>query len=186
MSGFYLLGLIAIWLFVGWLIYRFWRNATSIRDLNKITYYVLGVVLLLVWFGSGFWPFVGKKMYYDAQIRAMCAKDGGLKIYETVELPAERFDKYGNIGINSEEKAKLTDEYYYKTERNILKKDDPTLIKYTTQVFRRRDGKVLGELIRYGRGGGDLPGFWHPSTYNCPSFSRGENNLETSIFIKGF
>jgi hypothetical protein len=46
MSGFYLLGLIAIWLFVGWLIYRFWRNTTVIRDLNKVVYYVLGGVLL--------------------------------------------------------------------------------------------------------------------------------------------
>jgi hypothetical protein len=44
-----------------WLIYRFWRNLTVIRDLNKVAYYTLGGVLLLVWFGSGFWPFAGKK-----------------------------------------------------------------------------------------------------------------------------
>ncbi|MBV2090536.1 MAG: hypothetical protein KUF72_06570 [Candidatus Thiodiazotropha sp. (ex Ctena orbiculata)] len=185
MSGLYLLGLIGIWLFIGRLIYRFWRNATVIRDLNRYAYYALGGLLFVVWFGGGFWPFAGKKMYYDAQIRDMCSEDGGIEVYEIVHLPKDRFDKYGNINIKSKENSKESEEYYYEIEKIVLNEDDPILIKYTTLVYRRIDNKILGTSIKYGRGGGDIQGFWHPSTYSCPRNVEGDLNLITSIFKKG-
>ena len=40
------------------------------------------------------------KAYYDRQVREMCAKDGGVRVYEAVTLPPSRFDKWGNVGIH--------------------------------------------------------------------------------------
>ncbi|MEW8693669.1 MAG: hypothetical protein AB2535_21765 [Candidatus Thiodiazotropha endolucinida] len=187
MSGIYLLGLIAIWLFIGWLIYRFWRNATVIRDFNKIAYYALGGVLFLVWFGSGFWPFAGKKMYYDAQVREMCAKDGGITVYEIVELPAEMFSKWGMVEFYhpSQGENALGPKYIFKAEQLYYRKNNPSLIRFHYQIFRRADNKLLGEAIMYGRGGGDLPGFWMGSHFSCPpSKNAGVNKLIKTVFIK--
>ncbi|MES9830212.1 MAG: hypothetical protein ABW201_18280 [Candidatus Thiodiazotropha sp.] len=185
MSGIYLLGLFAIWLFVGWLIYRFWRNAIVIRDFNKIAHYALGGVLLIVWFGSGFWPFAGKKMYYDAKVREMCAEDGGITVFETVELPVDKFDKYGNVNLTSEKLTKPSVNYFSEISEKAIRENDPTIIQYTLRIIRKSDNKVLGKAIRYGRGGGDLPGFWHPSSYGCPPIMESIGRLESSVFKKG-
>ncbi|MCU7873333.1 MAG: hypothetical protein KZQ91_11360 [Candidatus Thiodiazotropha sp. (ex Lucinoma borealis)] len=184
MSGIYLLGLIAIWSLIGWLIYRFWHNATVIRDLNKIAYYALGGVLFIVWFASGFWPFAGKKIYYDTQVMEMCAKDGGVKVYETVELPAEKYDSYAkkNWHLPDESNLKPSDEYYYSRERIIYREKDPRVSRRETQLIRHSDKKVLGTYIDYGRGGGDLPGFWHGSHFTCPDPK--EVQFENAIFLK--
>ncbi|MCU7837984.1 MAG: hypothetical protein KZQ94_01245 [Candidatus Thiodiazotropha sp. (ex Troendleina suluensis)] len=186
MSGIYLLGLMAIWLFVGWILYKFWRATKSpIKDLSKTAYYIFGMVLFAIWFGSGFWPFAGKKMYYDAQVMAMCEKDGGVTVYETVELPAEKFDKWGNVNLTGEEYTKQSEEYFSTASEILIREDDPKIIRFTLAITRKTDKKILGKAIRYGRSGGDLPGFWHPSSYGCPPRKESIGRLESSVFKKG-
>jgi hypothetical protein len=120
----------------------------------------------------------------DAQVRELCAKDGGVKVYETVKLPAEKFDKWGNIGVPNKKYAKSSDEYYFETEIQYYREGNPSLERARTMIVRRSDGKVLGESIRYGRGGGDMPGPWHESSFDCPQIANAEGKLETSIFLK--
>jgi hypothetical protein len=126
----------------------------------------------------------GEKHLADARVRELCAKDGGIKVYETVKLPAERFDKWGNVRLPEKTEAKATDAFYYQTDTTYVRQGDPTIVQMRTQVIRRNDGKVLGEAIRYGRGGGDLPGPWHPSSFTCPD-PTSKPYLEPSIFQKG-
>lgn len=121
----------------------------------------------------------------DAEVNRLCAIDGGVKVYETVKLPADKFDKYGNVGIRNYDYAKSSDEYYFRSQDTYLKMSEPYVLRSVTQVFRRSDGKVLGESVRYGRGGGDIPGPWHPSTFDCPVMKDAEGKLESSIFVKG-
>lgn len=94
------------------------------------------------------------KSELDAEVKRLCAIDGGIKVYETVRLPAERFDQHGNVRIPSKTKAKPTDEYYYDSETVYLREGDPTVIRMVTRIVRRNDEKVLGESVRYARGGG--------------------------------
>lgn len=185
MSGLYLLLLIAAWLVLGWVGYRLWRRWAPEQAEKKRLRAVIGLSLAAAWILVPFWEVTGKQAYYDAQVNRLCKKDGGIKVYETVKLPTERFDNYGNIGVRSKEYAKPTDEYYFEAEDQYLRKGDSILIKATTQVIRRSDGKVLGESTRYGRGGGDLPGPWHPSSFDCPQIKDAEGKLESSIFKKG-
>ncbi|MES9830210.1 MAG: hypothetical protein ABW201_18270 [Candidatus Thiodiazotropha sp.] len=183
MSGIYLLGLIAIWLFVGWLIHRFWRNAIVIRDFNKIAHYALGGVLFLVWFGSGFWAFAGKKMYYDVQVREMCAKDGGITVFETVELPAEMFNRWGQPNFYNQTLGEdaLGQEYIFRKEIKYYRKQDPAVSRRSYRVIRKSDNKLIGESVVYGRGGGDLPGPWQGSNYRCP-VNGGDIPLLVKVF----
>ena len=184
MSGIYLLALIAIWLFAGWIIYRLWRRWKPAALSRKVPHIILGILLFSVWFGGAFWEIVGKKMYYDAKVRELCAQDGGFKVYETVKLTAELLDKFGRINIPDKSKAKPTDEYYYQTVRNYLHKGSLVMSRTQHKIIRRIDGKVLGELTRYGRGGGDLPGPWHGSSFMCPDPTE-SSNFETLIFVNG-
>jgi hypothetical protein len=125
------------------------------------------------------------KAHYDQQVRELCAKDGGVSVYETVRLSAERFDKWGNVGIHEKGYAKPTDEYYYESDIHYYRQGNPTLLRSRSWIVRRSDGKVLGEAISYGRGGGDLPGPWHGSSFHCPPIAEAEGKLESSIFLKG-
>lgn len=127
------------------------------------------------------------KAHYDQQVREMCAKDGGVRVYETVRLPAERFNqlKRMNFVLPDKSQAKLTDEYYYETDRRYYRQRNPEVSRSQHRIVRRSDGKVLGELIRYGRGGGDLPGPWHESSFMCPDPVRQPSNFETAVFAKG-
>ena len=117
----------------------------------------------------------------DAQVRDLCAKDGGVKVYETVKLPPEEFDKYGAVRIPSKQDAKSEDQYYY--EWNVLhyKDGNPSMRRDHFLVFRRSDSKLLGEAISYARRGGDMPGPWHPSSFRCPEDS-GNSILQQRIF----
>ena len=124
------------------------------------------------------------KSELDAEVKRLCAVDGGIKVYETVKLPAELVDKYGGIRLPSKTLAKQSDEYYYELDIYYYRKGNPEMSRSRYRVIRRSDGKVLGESIRYGRGGGDLPGPWHDSSFTCPEIGA-KPSLENSIFLKG-
>ena len=53
----------------------------------------------------------------DDEVRRLCAIDGGIKVYETVRLPAEKFDPYGNVRVPSKARAKPKDEYFFEREQ---------------------------------------------------------------------
>ncbi|SDE53674.1 hypothetical protein [Desulfuromonas thiophila] len=186
MSGLYLLALIGVWLLVGWVIYRSWRRWQPQEAKRKVFHLVAGLLLFSLWFGGAFWEVAGKKMYWDAQVRKLCAIDGGVKVYETVKLTPEIYEYYAgrNWVLPDKSDAKSSDEYFYEDDIIYYHRKDPQVTRSLTRVIRRSDGKVLGEYIRYGRGGGDLPGPWHGSSFSCSDITRSPS-FEKSIFTKG-
>lgn len=109
-----------------------------------------------------------EKARLDDEVRRLCAIDGGIKVNETVRLPSENFDKFGVVLIPSKDRAKPEDEYFYEWEIQYFKKGNPEMWRDHFRIIRRRDARVLGEAIGYGRRGGDLPGPWHDSSFGCP------------------
>lgn len=156
-----------------------WRRSQT--DLSRLLALVAGVAIL-------FTPAAisnARKAYYDRQVRALCAKDGEVRVYESVTLPAKRFDKWGNVEIQEKRYSKPTDEFFSDLEIHYLREVNPKLIRYHYRVVRRSDGKVLGESIRYVRSGGDLPGPWERGTsFSCPSLGDSIDKLQYSIFQK--
>ncbi|MBK7492486.1 MAG: hypothetical protein IPI17_11185 [Nitrosomonas sp.] len=128
--------------------------------------------------------FFTEKDRLDREVKRLCAIDGGIKVYETVKLPAERFDQYGQIRVPAKWLAEPGDEYYYESFTYYLKQGNPGMYQSHYKLYRVADSKLLGELIRYSRRGGDIPGPWHPSSFGCPK-ETGFNDLEKQIFTKG-
>jgi hypothetical protein len=142
---------------------------------------IIGTVGIYGWF---LWVAVGRNMWLDYQVREMCAKDGGVKIYETVFLPPERFDKYGNVNIQFKKYSKPEDEYYYESETYYYLKGNPQMTRNLYRIIRRLDGKVMGEKTYYSRGGGGLFGPWRGSGFECPEPGQAPK-FESRIFKKG-
>jgi len=120
----------------------------------------------------------------DAEVRRLCAYDGGIKVYEQVALPADKFDRYGSISFYRRmSKEPLGSEYRFESKTDYYQKGNPEMWRNYYGVIRRSDGKILGEAISYGRRGGDLPGPWHESSFRCPEHA-GDASLLKQIFVK--
>ena len=126
--------------------------------------------------------FFSEKAQLDREVKRLCKIDGGITVYETVTLPAERFNKDGRIRILAKWLAKPDDEYFYIDGTHYIKRGNPDLVQYHSKVYRQSDEKLLGEIINYSRRGGDMPGPWHPSSFMCPKETNVD--LEKQIFIK--
>lgn len=122
-----------------------------------------------------------EKARLDDEIRRLCEKDGGIKVFEKVVLPTDRFDSFGNVNLPSEKIAKPSDAYFYRERIEYLREGNPAMWRTTNQIVRRADSKLLGESVRYTRRGGDLPGPWHESSFSCPEITAG-HGLEQSVF----
>jgi hypothetical protein len=138
----------------------------------------------------------GAKYAADEEMQALCAKDGGMKIYETVTLPAKEFSQWGRpldrywSGQTDPEK-RLGPDYRYVERSEFLRRGDTLvgevqMFRSIEKIYRRSDGKLLGEAVSYSRSGGDafinriLSG--HPSSSTCPDPRA---HLLISVFIKG-
>jgi hypothetical protein len=145
---------------------------------RQLTFAILVVAVL---YGCSSGPL--GKANVDAEVDRLCAIDGGIKVYETVKLPTDKFDKYGNIAIPLKDVAKPQDEYYYEWVATNYQESNPVLRRDHFKIIRKSDGMVLGEDISYARRGGDVGGPWHESSYRCPKSTRG-SSLESLIFKK--
>jgi hypothetical protein len=119
----------------------------------------------------------------DAQVREMCAKDGGAKVYEQVALPAEKFDEFGVVIVPIKASAKAWDEFFYEWDITYYKKGNPEMWRSHFKLTRRADGKLLGESVAYSRRGGDFPGPWHDSSYGCPK-DQGMPFVKKQVFVR--
>jgi hypothetical protein len=119
----------------------------------------------------------------DAEVRRLCALDGGIKVYETVRLPSGRFDQYGIVAVPDRTEAKPTDDFIFEVKQDYLVRGDPELWRWHAILIRQMDRKVLGESISYTRRGGDLPGPWHPSQFTCPE-GAGIVAAKRAVFAK--
>lgn len=157
--------------------YWLWKaESLTHRRVAKITCTFWFVYL--AWFMIG-----GERILLDRKVDKLCAQDGGIKVYETVMLPADRFDKWGNIQIP--EKKYLNNmesepDYYWVNDMKFFKNGNPDLYRDNYRIFRTSDGKLLGESVCYVRRGGDLPGPWHSSSYSC----KKDLDLPKQIFFE--
>lgn len=110
-----------------------------------------------------------EKWRLDAQVKELCAKDGGIKVYETVKVPPGKFDKFGIVRVPMKKDAKPEDEYYYEWEIQYFKQGNPEMWRNHFTLYRAKDKRLLGEATGYSRRGGDLPSPMHESSFGCPT-----------------
>ncbi len=113
--------------------------------------------------------------YWDHEVRQLCAKDGGLHIYEQIEITQEeaalirREGKEGFLDIPPKFLYKPGQPVYASDhQRTLIHKGHPSVEKWVYTINRASDDKVLASAVNYGRGGGDPFGPWEPSHSWCP------------------
>ena len=108
----------------------------------------------------------------DAEVRRLCAVDGGVRVHETVMLAGDEYqallNRYGELQIPSKKFAKPSDAFYLESARKQLKSGNPEMWRSEFSIVRRSDGKILASSVYYTRRGGDMPGPWHESSFSCP------------------
>jgi hypothetical protein len=126
-----------------------------------------------------------EKTQLDEEVRRLCSKDGGIKVYESVKLPSEKFDQWGTVIFYKPTQGEnaLGPEYLFKSETHYYKAGNPAMWRNHFKVVRKADQKLLGESISYSRRGGDLPSPMHDSSFGCPD-ERGEVRFLSRIFVR--
>ena len=85
----------------------------------------------------------------DAEAQRLCAIDGGVTVYETVTLPPERFNVYGQalIPIGKDD---VGWGYYESGESDQLigTRGEPTLVRDNLYVIPTADQKRMGDVAR--------------------------------------
>ena len=128
----------------------------------------------------------------DRQMQELCKKDGGVKVFEKIKLPPERFDDSGKIkrllqpdGSAVSYDKNFEPDYKIESSTHIIKDGDPIkgqgkLVRYEYKLIRTYDNKIMAISVSYSRIGGDFIIIDHWSSSECPN--KGESlNL---AFIK--
>jgi hypothetical protein len=124
-----------------------------------------------------------EKHRLDEQVKELCAKDGGVRIYEVVPRPRAEFDEYGSVLIFDPGKGQdaLGPEYVFDEAMTSYQSGDPQVSRSHYKVVRKSDGKVLGESVLYSRSGGDIPSPMYQRSFVCPPF----NEAGVAALLKG-
>jgi len=127
----------------------------------------IGVLLLLMLLLAGC-----EKDRLDEQVKVLCAKDGGVKVYEVVPRPRSEFSEFGSIaGFRpSLGEQALGPEYLFREEKAYLRTGDPQMTRTRYSIVRKTDGKVLGETVFYTRSGGEIPSPIYQKSFVCPPY----------------
>ena len=187
MSAFYLLGLLAAWAVLTGLLWKLWRKLRAEAGARRVKADLVFAVAALAWLAVSFWYGGGRKCYYDAKVERLCAIDGGIKVYETVRLPAEKFNEWGQVNFYKPTQGEraLGPEYVFHEDVSVQLAGIPEIRRYHYKVTNAANLAVLAETISYQRGGGDLPGPWQPSAFTCPPIAEaGPNALLMKMFLK--
>lgn len=123
------------------------------------------------------------QVYWDNKVKEMCEKDGGVTVYETVELTKEEMNK---LDIKNVSHSTEQDLYYEDFQIEIIESGNPEVYKTIQYVYRNSDKKLLGKKTSYGRRGGDIPdGVSHPSSYSCNQVSGFSPLFDKVFTMKG-
>ncbi|MBY0271405.1 MAG: hypothetical protein K2X06_16235 [Burkholderiales bacterium] len=118
---------------------------------------------------AGYVP--GQQSYWDAQVREMCEKDGGVTVYEQVKLTQSEYRRLGGtkgiVPVPSRNSADPNALYVADRKITKIREWSPQVFRLESVIVRVADGKVLSRQIEYGRIGGDFPSPSHSSSYGC-------------------
>lgn len=161
-------------------------SSYSAREDFNMKKILIGLLISVTLVGCmGYVP--GEQSYWDAQVREMCEKDGGVTVYEIVELSEAEYRNLGGVkgGLPLPHASNKGSDhpYFYEMFDTNIRESNPAVVRTEMLVKRRADKKLLGRSIRYVRRGGDLPtGIVADSSFGCPENTQ----LTSRIFrVKG-
>ena len=140
---------------------------------------------------AGYVP--GRQSYWDAKIRELCAKDGGVTIFERIHISKVEVDRRvlpmttdGKLGFTLKELAHPDAPIYAERKTTYLNEMNPQVGRVEWTVIRHSDQAVVARQISYGRFGGDLPtGLAHDSSFSCPNPNQMMSDVQRLFLLEG-
>ena len=122
-------------------------------------------------------------MYADWKVDQLCKKDGGVKVFVTDNPPAEFLMADGNVDLEALHRAKPDRSYYLVYRSEVIKFDDPAIRRFEVNLFRGRDGRLLGSSVVYIRPMQNIGvPFFHRDAHSCPA-PRDLERLIAGVFF---
>ena len=130
----------------------------------------------------------GRQAYWDAKVREMCEKDGGVTIYERVTLTESQYRDLGGtrgaVPVPDESSENRGAPFFARTTSREINASNPRVTRRETEIIRRADGKVLGKVVIYSRVGGDVPtGIGHATYFSCQDLPDIKLDVERQLFV---
>jgi hypothetical protein len=158
----------------------------SMRPKTPSDSFSLLVVCLLAITLAGCMP--GQQSYWDAQVKEMCAKDGGVTIYQKLRISESEMRLLGTvggmIGIPAKDLAKPNAPVYEELKIVDIRDSNPRVSRSEMLIVRRSDGATVARAIIYARSGGDFPSPAHPSSFSCPEFNVVISELQQLFVVE--
>jgi len=137
---------------------------------------------------AGYVP--GRQAYWGAQVKEMCAKDGGVQIFEKLHISKSDItllDRIDNrIAIPSKRSANPRAPAYSDLYITYLRKEvNPQVWRAESVIKRRSDEVVIARWVVYTRVGGDFPSHAHESHFTCPELRTITSDLQRLFIIDG-
>lgn len=88
-------------------------------------------------------------MYVDWKVDRLCAKDGGVRVFETAEAPKEFLRKDGSLDLAELQRSRPEHSYYVEQTAVTLKTNAPEIIRLETRLWRSFDHKLMALTNNY-------------------------------------
>jgi len=81
----------------------------------------------------------------------LCAKDGGVSVYERVKVAPSEYQRLGGVGgtlpVPLREYAKPNSPYVADIKQTVLHEANPGVIRLETAIVRLSDGTTLSRMV---------------------------------------
>jgi len=156
-----------------------WGNVVT-KPMNRLSFFVAIAIACV-----GLTSCDRVKTRLDREVDRLCSIDGGVQVYEVIELSKEDFGADGEVFSQYRKflaaGGSLGPDYVWRSTSKIIVTGDPSLTRREESITRVKDRKLLGRRVVYVRGGGDWLGPWVSSSYSCQGVPL---DLVRIIFVK--
>ena len=154
------------------------------RHMKIIKWLLWSPVLLII---LGVFTTEIHKAYWDYKVKELCNKDGGVTVFETVNLTQDQYEKHdgnrGMISVFPKRMSRPHHDFYITRTVEIIKESNPYVARIENVFVRKSDEQQLGNMVHYSRKGGDFPTGFHPSNFSCLKMPNIEFGLEKKVFL---
>ncbi|MGH7602920.1 MAG: hypothetical protein ACRENK_02860 [Gemmatimonadaceae bacterium] len=152
---------------------------------------LVAVSALVVMIGGCMGYVPGQQSYWDAKVKEMCEKDGGVTIYHQIRISRAEIDRHvlpvtadGKLGVALKELAQPDAPVYAVRKTTYLHESNPQVGRVEWTAIRRSDGAAVARWITYGRSGGDFPSPAHASNFTCPNPEKIISDLQKLFAVE--
>ena len=168
------------------------RGSSGIRSrgLGVIGWLLIIPVALIALLILAIGFYEGRKAYWDSNVREMCEKDGGVKIFEKLRISKADIDLLGRvdgkIGVPIKALAHPNAPAYAELKITDLREWNPRVSRSESTIVRREDQAVVAKSVVYARSGGDFPtGLSEGTAFVCPDLKAITSDLQRLFIVEG-